>query len=105
MDLLRAEMQAEFRDALLHAYHGPRVDMSDRRLPDCFEADERTDANSTDVLQLLSGRLVQGLGFWRCAGSHGLASQPAAQSDRAWFTASKVVADEVTLQCCRITLQ
>ena len=56
IDRLRAELQTEFRDALLHAYHGPRVDMTDRRLPSAFEADERSDLSAPDILQLLSGR-------------------------------------------------
>ena len=56
IDRLRAELAAEFRDALLHAYHGPHVDMSARQLPTAFEADERTDTASPDILQLLSGR-------------------------------------------------
>ena len=56
IDQLRAELAADFRDALLHAYHGPHVDMSARQLPTAFEADERTDPASPDILQLLSGR-------------------------------------------------
>ena len=59
IDRLRAELAAEFRDALLHAYHGPHVDMSARQLPTAFEADERTDPASPDILQLLSGRCYQ----------------------------------------------
>jgi hypothetical protein len=59
IDRLRAELAAEFRDALLHAYHGPHVDMSARQLPTAFEADERTDPGSPDILQLLSGRCNQ----------------------------------------------
>lgn len=59
IDRLRAELAAEFRDALLHAYHGPHVDMSARQLPTAFEADERTDPTSPDILQLLSGRCNQ----------------------------------------------
>jgi hypothetical protein len=59
IDRLRAELAAEFRDALLHAYHGPHVDMSARQLPTAFEADERTDPASPDILQLLSGRCNQ----------------------------------------------
>ena len=56
IDRLRSELAAEFRDALLHAYHGPHIDMSARQLPTAFEADERTDSASPDILQLLSGR-------------------------------------------------
>lgn len=58
VDRLRAELAVEFREALLHAYHGPAVDMSARRLPAAFEADERSDGASPDILQLLSGRCV-----------------------------------------------
>lgn len=59
IDQLRAELAAEFRDALLHAYHGPLVDMSHRQLPQAFEADERSDTTAPDILQLLSGRSGQ----------------------------------------------
>lgn len=61
IDRLRAELAAEFRDAMLHAYHGPHVDMSDRRLPQAFEADERSDTAAPDILQLLSGRQLLGV--------------------------------------------
>lgn len=49
-------LQAEFREALLHAYHGPLVDFTARKLPSCFEAEERSDPAHSDVLQIVSGR-------------------------------------------------
>ena len=48
--------QAEFREALLHAYHGPVVDFEGRQLPPCFEAEERSDPKHSDILQIVCGR-------------------------------------------------
>lgn len=40
-----------------------RLDLRDGELPECFEADERSDVKTEDILQLVSGRTL--LGFVR----------------------------------------
>ena len=38
-----------------------RLDLGEGQLPECFEADERSDPAAEDVLQLVSGRRVLGV--------------------------------------------
>lgn len=56
LERMRTNLQAEWREALLHAYLGPSVDMSTRTLPSFFEADERSHPSEPDILQVVSGR-------------------------------------------------
>eukprot|EP00884_Botryococcus_braunii_P018870 jgi/Botrbrau1/5667/Bobra.0071s0011.3 len=57
----KADLQASFNGALAHAYLGPRLTLEAGELPEAFEAEERRDSCTLDVLHLVSGRTLLGI--------------------------------------------
>lgn len=57
---LQEYMQGEFHSAIRAAYFGPSI-QSTYALPDCFEAEERSESGISEVLHLVSGRHLFGV--------------------------------------------
>ncbi|KAF6165253.1 hypothetical protein GIB67_030435 [Kingdonia uniflora] len=55
-----AELEGEFYSAIQAAFYGPLIESMDL-LPDCFEADERSVYETSEVLHLVSGRDLFGI--------------------------------------------
>ncbi|KAG8642692.1 hypothetical protein MANES_12G112200v8 [Manihot esculenta] len=53
-------LEADFYSAIHAAYYGPVIESMDL-LPDCFEAEERSDYETSEVLHLVSGRELFGM--------------------------------------------
>jgi hypothetical protein len=54
------ELERDFYSAINAAYYGPEIDSMDY-LPDCFEAEERSIFETSEVLHLVSGRDLFGM--------------------------------------------
>lgn len=57
---LQEYLQGEFHSAIRAAYFGPSIE-STHALPDCFEAEERSESGISEVLHLVSGRHLFGV--------------------------------------------
>ncbi|XP_057833813.1 uncharacterized protein LOC131044500 isoform X2 [Cryptomeria japonica] len=57
---LREYLEGEIHSAIRAAYFGPSIE-STYTLPDCFEAEERSDSTVSEVLHLVSGRHLFGV--------------------------------------------
>ncbi|KAH9297688.1 hypothetical protein KI387_029370, partial [Taxus chinensis] len=57
---LREYLEGELHSAIRAAYFGPSIE-STYMLPDCFEAEERSDSTVSEVLHLVSGRHLFGV--------------------------------------------
>ena len=61
LDRYQREVEGDLRHALSHAYLGPTLHhLAKNQLPKHFEAEERTDLSSDNILNLISGRSLLG---------------------------------------------